>query len=308
MTSGSTGTRRTTTTSTSNSTRRRHHHRTHKRRDPYSSASSAGTSHSSRKRTLTSASARSAASSRAGSTRSINRLTAADNTRASSRASGTVGDDHDELSMGRESNRGDEIGIEIDRKRTTHLIIEGPGLVQSATNSSSRRGGVGGSREAADSEGDEYDLGERSRRGEYMSSGSESDSGRDEGYGYGSDEEVEQEGNDIGSEAWPRGIIKTVSVEVVEEVNEEYVAAAAAAAKNNTNRGGVGIPGGAQPAANTAVGQSSRVFGRNSISVGPGIMSGRQPRVLLADNAERVSGGSGIEQDWETMLKTGPPR
>ncbi|KAL1838288.1 hypothetical protein VTJ49DRAFT_2828 [Mycothermus thermophilus] len=36
-------------------------------------------------------------------------------------------------------------------------------------------------------------------------------------------------GSDISLEAWPRGIIKTVSVEVIEEVNEEYVAAMAAA-------------------------------------------------------------------------------
>ncbi|KAK3387507.1 hypothetical protein B0H63DRAFT_521558 [Podospora didyma] len=65
-------------------------------------------------------------------------------------------------------------------------------------------------------------------------------------------------------EAWPRGIIKTVSVEVVEEPNPEYVA----------------------PAASTSAGISAR---------------------SRVDMTARISDASGVEQDWEAMLRAGPP-
>jgi hypothetical protein len=192
---------------------------------------------------------------------------------------------------------------EIDRKRTTHLIIEGPGVVM---RSNSRNRGVGGIRGAgAEWDGqEEYDLGERRVGGGYSSaSGSDSDSDEEEENGYGS----EEEGSDIDLEAWPRGIIKTVSVEVVEEVNEEYVAAAAAAAakNNNANKGGAGMPAGGV-VGNAAVGKSTKGIGRNSVIIGPGVVGARRPG--MGETAERVSGGSGIEQDWEAMLRAGPPK
>jgi hypothetical protein len=197
---------------------------------------------------------------------------------------------------------------EIDRKRTTHLIIEGPGADR-------------------DLEGG-GDLGDDGRY--YRNKGGN-------GYGYGSEEDEEEEeegedgywdgsdgGSEIDLEAWPRGIIKTVSVEVVEEVNEEYVAAKRAEAAavrareeaeragvlrmgdNNTGAGGVaGVSGGAV----VSVVGGGKSGGRNSVVIMPGGGVGmRQPRVVGGDNAERVSGGSVVEQDWEAMLRAGPPR
>lgn len=135
--------------------------------------------------------------------------------------------------------------------------------------------------------------------------------------GYGSEEDDDgsyesDAGSDIDLEAWPRGIIKTVSVEVVEEVNEEYVAAAAAAAAAATTAKGSnanGDDGGARAMAGTS---STRGIGRNSVVIAPGIVpAGRRPRVVGAgsiDISDRVSGASGIEQDWEAMLRAGPPR
>jgi hypothetical protein len=161
----------------------------------------------------------------------------------------------------------------------------------------------------------------RNRGGNGYGSGSEEDEGEEgeDGYWDGSDG-----GSEIDLEAWPRGIIKTVSVEVVEEVNEEYVAAKRAEAAavrareeaeragvlrmgdNNTGAGGVaGVGGGAVVG---AVGGGKR-GGRNSVVIMPGGGVGmRQPRVVGGDNAERVSGGSVVEQDWEAMLRAGPPR
>jgi hypothetical protein len=57
------------------------------------------------------------------------------------------------------------------------------------------------------------------------------------------DDDDEDRGSDIPLEAWPRGIIKTVSVEVTEEVNEEYVAAMAAAEAARKANGGEGSSG-----------------------------------------------------------------
>jgi len=62
-------------------------------------------------------------------------------------------------------------------------------------------------------------------------------------------------------EAWPRGIIKTVSVEVVEEHNPDHVPHAA-----------------------------KEITGPSRDGAG-----------------DRNSGGSAVEQDWEAMLRAGPP-
>jgi hypothetical protein len=100
---------------------------------------------------------------------------------------------------------------------------------------------------------DEYDLGERRyhRREESIDS--------------------------LDLEAWPRGIIKTVSVEVVEEVNPDHVPGG----HNDRSHGGGGN------------------FNTNKIPTRSASRSG--------DNSNRVSGASGMEQDWEAMLRNGPP-
>ena len=178
----------------------------------------------------------------------------------------------------------------IERKRSTHLIIEGPGVRHGGL----ERGGGGGGRGVV---GEEYDLGEGRGGGGYYSSseGEEEDWGSDAG-------------SDIDLEAWPRGIIKTVSVEVVEEVNEEYVAALAAAAAASAKKG----EGNANAGGDKAVGGSSgKGIGRSSVMVVPGVVGIRQPRANVGvggESADRVSGGSVIEQDWEAMLRAGPPR
>ncbi|KAK3899605.1 hypothetical protein C8A05DRAFT_46376 [Staphylotrichum tortipilum] len=146
--------------------------------------------------------------------------------------------------------------------------------------------------------------GSESDDGEEYFSGGESD--LEDGEGYGSE--------DIDLGAWPRGIIKTVSVEVVEEVNEEYVAAlAAAAAKGGSPSGGNG--NGAAEGGKAVQGNSIKGVGRNSVVIVPGAGGAavRMPRAPPAGIAgetipERVSGASGIEQDWEAMLRAGPPR
>lgn len=93
-------------------------------------------------------------------------------------------------------------------------------------------------RAASEYSGEEYDLGD-GRRGSII--------------------EIEMM-PDI--EAWPRGIIKTVSVEVVEEVNPDHVphAGGSSTAAKETNGGD-----------------------------------------------HRNSSGSAVEQDWEAMLRAGPP-
>lgn len=163
----------------------------------------------------------------------------------------------------------------------------------------------------------------QTNRNIYYSEDDGDDDGDDdnsEGGGYSDDDDegddgYDSSGSDIDLGAWPRGIIKTVSVEVVEEVNEEYVAAAAAAAAaagaktaaaagNDNTRGN--LAGGAT--------NSRKGIGRNSVSIVPGVVGSgsRQPRaapgMMGGDNVDRVSGGSVVEQDWEAMLRAGPPR
>ena len=153
---------------------------------------------------------------------------------------------------------------------------------------------------------------------EMMSDDDGNDHDDDDGYSSDEDGYGSAGSDDIDLEAWPRGIIKTVSVEVVEEVNEEYVAAVAAAAAaagngNNAQGGGEGSSSKVVVGAAVVAGGSKKGIGRNSVSIvpggGSGGVGGRQPRVAPPiDNADRVSGGSVIEQDWETMLRAGPPR
>lgn len=73
-------------------------------------------------------------------------------------------------------------------------------------------------------------------------------------------------------EAWPRGIIKTVSVEVVEEHNPDHVPH-----HHNHNRAA-----------------SKEIVGPSRGDGGGG-------------GGDRNSGGSAVEQDWEAMLRAGPP-
>ncbi|KAL2142809.1 hypothetical protein VTI28DRAFT_703 [Corynascus sepedonium] len=276
-----------TTFSTSSSSTNRSRSRSHSkrrprpRRDPYGSASSSGTRRSA-KRDLMAARGGSAGSggdrsgpSRAESSRSITRPETPDS--ATGRG--------DDISRGssRFSSRGEEEGT------------PGSGLNGVVADTEGR-----GTR-VSNAHHEEQDLGERTWGvGGY---GSE----EDDDWSYDSDA-----GSDIDLEAWPRGIIKTVSVEVVEEVNEEYVAAAAAAAAAATTAKGSnanGDDGGARAMAGTS---STRGIGRNSVVIAPGIVpAGRRPRVVGAgsiDISDRVSGASGIEQDWEAMLRAGPPR
>ncbi|KAK4242201.1 hypothetical protein C8A03DRAFT_40474 [Achaetomium macrosporum] len=98
-----------------------------------------------------------------------------------------------------------------------------------------------------------------------------------EGYGYGHGDGDRGGSDHINLGAWwPRGIIKTVEVEVVEEVNEEYVAAVAGGG------GGGGMNG-----------------------VGVGVGAGRSAG---SSSIMRGSGASAVAQDWESILRAGPPR
>ncbi|KAK0626345.1 hypothetical protein B0T14DRAFT_492690 [Immersiella caudata] len=160
-------------------------------------------------------------------------------TRASSRAS----------SRRAASRASDHSDTDIDLKPTS-LIIEGPrrdSFERSRSRASSKRS----NRNFIDDvDEDEYDLGNR---------------------GYHRREESIDE---VDVEAWPRGIIKTVSVEVIEEVNPDHV------------------PGG---------------HGHHrGMSNDNGMMIGRAGS-RAGEHSNRVSGASAIEQDWETMLRNGPP-
>ncbi|KXX73650.1 hypothetical protein MMYC01_209521 [Madurella mycetomatis] len=243
------------------------------RRDPYSSASSAGSSRS-RKSTNTTSTKRAngkpklPTGSRAGSSQSITRPI----TRASSRASST----RDEADVDIEHAAGAGVG-----RRLSGLIIQGPGVVAAhdasdGSGGNQTRYGYGNDHDDRDDEDEdddgEYDLGDPRHRRRPSSLGSYDE--------YLSDDE------DIDLEAWPRGIIKTVSVEVVEEINTDYVAA-----NGNNANGGTG-------------GGSRQGIGRNSIIIMPG---SRQQRAGM-ESVDRVSGASGVEQDWEAMLRAGPPR
>jgi hypothetical protein len=98
---------------------------------------------------------------------------------------------------------------------------------------------------------------------------------RDDGY-----DDIDSDGRSIRSEdgfdleAWPNGIIKTVSVEVIEETNPDHV------------------PGG-----------HSHTPSSTSIGVGS-IRDGS--RAGIRGHSAKGSEVS-IEQDWETMLRQGPP-
>lgn len=152
---------------------------------------------------------------------------------------------------------------EIDLKRTTHLIIQGPRRPMSVesipsqgdiSNSNSGGNSGGGDGQLPD---EEYDLhvgegaGHRRRyRGSIMEMPN--------------------------LDPWPRGIIKTVSVRVIEEPNPDHdpnssgataTAAGAAAAKSNIGKEIPAVP----------------------------------------SREDRNSDGSVMEQDWETMLRAGPP-
>ncbi|KAM7204813.1 hypothetical protein V8F33_001402 [Rhypophila sp. PSN 637] len=167
--------------------------------------------------------------SRAGSTRPI--------TRADSRASST------------HSHSASINSSEIDLKRTTHLIIQGP-----QAQAQGRSNGLSFLTSATTSlpDEEEYDLGD----GIEMLS-------------------------DIDIEAWPRGIIKTVSVEVVEEVNPDHVHPP-------------------PPPNASAVTTTTKKI----VVVGPPPSSREDDG---NNNNHRNSGGSGMEQDWEAMLRAGPP-
>ncbi|GAB1313488.1 hypothetical protein MFIFM68171_03698 [Madurella fahalii] len=273
-------------TSSRRSNKNRSRSRKKARRDPYSSASSAGSSRS-RKSTNTNGTKRANGkpkppTSRTGSSQSITRPI----TRASSRAS---------------SNRdGAEIDIEhvaaavvVDR-RLSGLIIQGPGVVgNQGDGSGGNKTRYGYGNDDDDDDDDEYDLGDPRHRRRPSSLGGDDDDNDDDDISDDEDgeddddDDDDDDGEDIDLEAWPRGIIKTVSVEVVEEINTEYVAA------NGNNPGGAGAGAGA--------GQG---VGRNSIIIMPG---SRQQRAGM-DSVDRVSGASGVEQDWEAMLRAGPPR
>lgn len=194
-------------------------------------------------------------------------------TRASSRASSA----HDEVDLDIEHAAGAD-------RRLSGLIIQGPGAVthdaSDGSGGNQTRYGYGNDRDDGDDDDDdddEYDLGDPRHRRRPSSLGSY-------------DEELSDDdaGEDIDLEAWPRGIIKTVSVEVVEEINTDYVAA-----NGNNASGGAGGGGGARQG-----------IGRNSIIIMPG---SRQQRAGM-ESVDRVSGASGVEQDWEAMLRAGPPR
>jgi len=82
--------------------------------------------------------------------------------------------------------------------------------------------------------------------------------------------------------AWPRGIIKTVSVEVVEEVNPDH----------HHYPGGEG---------------GERQQQQQQQQGGHG--GGRKRSEIVGVSADRRASGAslGVEQDWEAMLRAGPP-
>jgi hypothetical protein len=142
-----------------------------------------------------------------------------------------------------------------------------------------------------------------------MTTGTQDLEEEEEGYVYGISDDDDDDNHDRGRQNadggidleawWPRGIIKTVEVEVVEEVNEEYVAAVAARGER-AGSGSIIVP----------------MTGR--VTVPPAAAAfARQPnptprRAVGRDAAGHVmgrgSGASGAEQDWEALLRAGPPR
>jgi len=186
-------------------------------------------------------------------------------TRASSRASSFR-----RGATSRTSNRSDT-DRDVDFKRNS-LIIEGPRRDSFDSNSSKRNNFIDG----PDDDMDEYDLGDRRY------------------YHHRRDESVEE----LDLEAWPRGIIKTVSVEVFEEVNEDYYHPPGGGAAQGVGAGRAGSSSGQHHGA----GYTQR-GGDNGNKAAPLVRAASR----AGENPNRVSGASGMEQDWETMLRNGPP-
>ncbi|KAL2135921.1 hypothetical protein VTI74DRAFT_6304 [Chaetomium olivicolor] len=309
--------------------RQTHHHNGRKpRRDPYSSASSSSTSRSRRSagksgRALGSAGGRKdGLPCRTGSSRSIARPDTPRSVSQTSFRHHHDAVDQEDTARGMTTTMMQE-GSEIDRRRTTHLIIERPRVVRDHIagdngNDDDEDGGGGGDDDDLEKgrvpvlAEDGWDLGDGRLDGGgrcWENRNGQEDSGprgygRQSSDGYESEEEKvgrgEEEGIELG--AWPRGIIKTVTVEIVEEVNEEWVAAQARGHSRGDDSGAATVMG---------TGGSKRGVGRNSVMIMPGGAIGtgvRQMRIGVHNEADRVSGGSGVEQDWETMLRTGPPR
>ncbi|KAK0674406.1 hypothetical protein QBC41DRAFT_377791 [Cercophora samala] len=112
------------------------------------------------------------------------------------------------------------------------------------------------------------------------------------------DEGTYFEGEEIDLESgnwWPRGIIKTVSVEVVEEVNVDYVPDHATGEGSSSSSGGGGI----------TRGEGSKKGVRNSaVIIPPPKARVKRGSVAFDEQAEE-----GEEMaDWEVMLRGGPPR
>ncbi|KAK4141160.1 uncharacterized protein C8A04DRAFT_39295 [Dichotomopilus funicola] len=317
-TTSSSTTSSSTTTVHSQDRRKR---RRRRNRNPYGSSSSRRSGKSAAVLGSHTSNSSGALSDMGSSTRAITQADERENGRASSRGSSRGDesspyprrdDDKDEMAGG------NGVG-EIERKRTTHLIIEGPGYRSNNSKNNNDPDHIPG-----------HDLADGRRIPappfHTTSSGYASDDRRDLERGYNSlSDSDSQDGSeddgdyDEGSEidldlelsAWPRGIIKTVSVEVVEEVNEEYVAAVAAAAahaRSISNTGGItqNNPDGKNPGSRgsggtTGVGNSTKGIGRNSVTIAPRVVG-------AGGGGDRLSGGSGMEQDWEAMLRAGPPR
>lgn len=177
------------------------------------------------------------------------------------------------------------VGGEVTRRTTdAGLIIEGPGV------------GVGDRRPHGNNHNayngyDHSDDNDDNSRGE-------TDTDTD------TDTDFDPDNDDIDLEAWPRGIIKTVSVEVIEEIIVPANASGGnGSGGNNSNNTGGG--------AGDVVGRSGsmRGSGRNSVIIVPGGVMTRQQRGGVGlDDVNRGSGASGVEQDWEAMLRAGPPR
>jgi hypothetical protein len=194
------------------------------------------------------------------------------------------------------------------RTAATELIIEGPRRdsferVRPGSSGSSkrsfRRPRATDFIDEAD-EDEEYDLGERryhnNNNNGNSRSGSRSGSRNGSRLGWHHRHNESLESLDV--EAWPRGIIKTVSVEVVEEVNPDH------------HHGG-GHGHGQQHQRHQYDGNNGNSHSRGGSNGGGGggigSILGRAVSRSGVDNAERVSGGSAVEQDWETMLRQGPP-
>lgn len=112
------------------------------------------------------------------------------------------------------------------------------------------------------------------------------------------DEGTYFEGEEIDLESgnwWPRGIIKTVSVEVVEEVNVDYVPDRAAGEASSSSGSGGGA----------TRGEGSRRGARNSVVIVPPPKARvKRGSVAFEDRAEE----SEEMADWEVMIRGGPAR